>query len=709
MNRHDAKDYRYRLEVLNECDIKVVLLGPPNTGKSTLFNVLTGGNVLVANWPGVTVDIDIGKMKIDGKHVCIVDLPGTYSLYPTTIEEKIAESFILDNNPDWIIVLIDATTPEKSLGLLLQAIEAFGNRVIAVLTKKALMHGLGIHIDVEGLKKDLGINIIETSALEGIGISELKQSITKEPPEWDSRVEGLLINYGSIEIYINNLAGDEEVDRFARDHRVSPRYIAISLLLEDPVVLSRIPPTIKSKVNELLNEAKQVYPSGLNNLIFEKRYDFVDRLAEKHIVRVKRSKTMDRIDALLTHPILGPINSLLLIFTVFLGVFSVNTGFPLNVIFDALGYGNAAALVEEYSLTSLLGEFFDYLATLTSDAIGGQLGDFLGNGIIGGVGAVISFVPLILMVYFFLGILEDTGIISRIASSLHPFLEPFGLTGRSVFPLFISLGCNVPGVYSTRASSVEERVKSIWAVPFIPCQARLVVMIAFSDAFFHDPLSKTIALLGLYTAGIAAALLTSVIASFFYKRKIGVERRTPLILELPYLHKPSWKVVYWITRDNTWHFIKKAGTIIFAMSIIIWFLLNYGPSGYTGGINGSYGEIIGSDLSFILHPMNITGDKANILALSLLNGLVAKEVVLSTIVQATGIGDPVKAVSLLGLTRAQALGYLLIVTLYFPCMATLAAMYTETRKAKYVTLFAVYSVALALIAGYLGYYLHIIL
>jgi len=168
-------------------------------------------------------------------------------------------------------------------------------------------------------------------------------------------------------------------------------------------------------------------------------------------------------------------------------------------------------------------------------------------------------------------------------------------------------------------------------------------------------------------------------------------------------------VVYWITRDNTWHFIKKAGTIIFAMSIVIWFLLNYGPSGYTGSINGSYGEIIGRDLSFILRPMNLTGSRASILTLSLINGLVAKEVVLSTIVQATGIGDPVKAVSLLGLTRAQAFGYLLIVTLYFPCMATLAAMYTETRKPRYIALFAVYSVTLALLAGYLGYYLHIIL
>ena len=709
MGSSDRKDYGYKLEALRECDIKVVLLGPPNTGKSTLFNILTGGNVLVANWPGVTVDIDIGKMKINGKHVCIVDLPGTYSLYPTTIEEKIAESFILDNNPDWIIVLIDATTPEKSLGLLVQAIEAFSNRVIAVLTKKALMHGLGIHIDVEGLKKDLGVNIIETSALEGIGVDELKQTITKEPPAREFNVNGTIVNYGSLEIYINNLASDKELMEFALNHRVSPRYVAISLLLEDPVILGRVSLSIKAKALRVLNEAKQVYPSGLNHVIFEKRYAYVDRLAEKHIVRVKESKMMDRIDALLTHPILGPINSLLLIFTVFLGVFSVNTGFPLNVLLDAFGYHRAAELVGEYSLTSILGEFFDYLANTTYNVIGGQLGDLLGNGIIGGVGAVLSFVPLVLMVYFFLGILEDTGIISRIASSLHPFLEPFGLTGRSVFPLFISLGCNVPGVYSTRASSVEERVKSIWAIPFIPCQARLVVMIAFSDAFFHDPLSKTVALLGLYTAGFVAALFTSVIASFFFKEKMGIERRTPLILELPYLHKPSWRVVYWITRDNTWHFIRKAGTIIFAMSIVIWFLLNYGPAGYTGSINGSYGEMIGRDLSFILRPMNLTGSRASILTLSLVNGLVAKEVVLSTIVQATGIGDPVKAVSLLGLTRAQAFGYLLIVTLYFPCMATLAAMYTETRKLRYIALFAVYSVTLALLAGYLGYYLHIIL
>ncbi|MCE4614144.1 MAG: ferrous iron transport protein B [Desulfurococcales archaeon] len=704
----DSKDQTYHVNILEGCTVKVVLLGPPNTGKSTLFNILTGGNVLVANWPGVTVDVEIGKIKTLRGTICIADLPGTYSLYPTTLEEKIAEAFILDNKPDWIAVLIDATTPEKSLGLLIQAIEAFGSKVIGILTKKAVMHGLGIHIDVEGLKRELGVNIIETSALEGIGLEELKEAISIKPTE-KSGFTSLKINYGPLEAYINMLEGNTDLINFSADYCLSTRYTAISLLMKDLVIFDKIPNNLKARVQELEEEASKAFSSGLSQIIFEKRYQFVDQLASKHIVRTKESIIMDRIDKLLTHPILGPINSLLLIFIVFLAVFSVNTGFPLNVILDYTGYHNAAAIVEEYSLTSLLGEFFDWLATSVYNYIGGQGGDLLGNGIIGGVGAVLSFVPLILMVYFFLGILEDTGVISRIASSLHPFLEPFGLTGRSVFPLFISLGCNVPGVYATRASSIEERVKSLWAVPFIPCQARLVVILAFADAFFHDPITKTLAVLGLYGAGIFAALFTSVIASVFFKGKLGVERRTPLVLELPYLHKPSWKVVYWITRDNTLHFIKKAGTVIFVMSIITWTIVNYGPQGYTGTISGSFGELIGEKLSFILHPLNIKGIYANILTLSLIVGLVAKEVVLSTIVQATSIGDPIKAVASLGLTHAQAFGFLLIVTLYFPCIATLAAMYTETRKMSYILLFALYSIALALSAGYIGYLLHIII
>ncbi|MCE4606969.1 MAG: ferrous iron transport protein B [Desulfurococcales archaeon] len=699
----------YRVNILEGCTVKVVLLGPPNTGKSTLFNVLTGGKVLVANWPGVTVDVEIGRIKTPGETVCIADLPGTYSLYPTTLEEKIAEAFILDNKPDWIAVLIDATTPEKSLNLLLQAVEAFGSRVIGILTKKAVMHGLGIHIDIEGLKRELGVKIIETSALEGIGLDELKEAISVKPPEKKLSAH-LRISYGPLDAYIGTLEEDPNLMAFSEKYSLSQRYTAISLLMNDPVVLDRVTADeLKSRVQELKTEASKAFSSGLNQIIFEKRYQFVDQLASKHIVRTRESVIMDKIDRLLTHPVFGPINSLLLIFTVFLAVFSVNTGFPLNVILDYVGYHSAAALVEEYSLTSILGEFFDYLATSVYNYIGGQPGDLLGNGIIGGVGAVLSFVPLILMVYFFLGILEDTGVISRIASSLHPFLEPFGLTGRSVFPLFISLGCNVPGVYATRASSIEERVKSLWAVPFIPCQARLVVMLAFADAFFHDPITKTLAVLGLYTAGVIAALLTSVVASIFFREKLGVERRTPLVLELPYLHKPSWKVVYWITRDNTLHFIKKAGTVIFIMSIITWGLVNYGPQGYTGSIRGSFGELIGEKLSFILHPMQIRGVDANILTLSLVVGLVAKEVVLSTIVQATGIGDPIKAVASLSITHAQAFGFLLIVTLYFPCIATLAAMYTETRKWSYILLFAVYSVVLALSAGYIGYLLNIII
>ncbi|MEB3756779.1 MAG: ferrous iron transport protein B [Desulfurococcales archaeon] len=707
-NSKRAKKHSYRVNLLEGCAVKVVLLGPPNTGKSTLFNVLTGGNVLVANWPGVTVDVEIGKIKTPDGAVCIADLPGTYSLYPTTLEERIAEAFILDNKPDWIAVLIDATTPEKSLNLLIQAVEAFGDRVIGILTKKAVMHGLGIHIDIEGLKRELGVKIIETSALEGIGLDELKEAISTKPAE-KRAVTHLRITYGPLDAYISKLEEDPDLKEFSEKYSLSQRYTAIALLMNDPVILDKVTDELKAKVQDLQAEASKAFSSGLNQIIFEKRYQFVDQLASKHIVRTRESVIMDKIDTLLTHPILGPINSLLLIFIVFLAVFSVNTGFPLNVILDYAGYHNAATIVEEYSLTSILGEFFDYLATSVYNYVGGQGGDLLGNGIIGGVGAVLSFVPLVLMVYFFLGILEDTGVISRIASSLHPFLEPFGLTGRSVFPLFISLGCNVPGVYATRASSIEERVKSLWAVPFIPCQARLVVMLAFADAFFHDPIMKTFAVLGLYTAGIIAALFTSIVASIFFKERLGVERRTPLVLELPYLHKPSWKVVYWITRDNTLHFIKKAGTVIFVMSIITWALINYGPQGYTGSIEGSFGEIIGEKLSFILHPVGIKGVDANILTLSLVVGLVAKEVVLSTIVQATGIGEPIKAVASLGLTHAQALGFLLIVTLYFPCIATLAAMYTETRKWSYILLFAVYSILLALSAGYIGYLLHIII
>ncbi len=705
MTHHSSR--HYRVSLLEGCDVKVAILGPPNTGKSTLFNVLTGGNVLVANWPGVTVDVEIGKIKTGAGTTCIADLPGVYGLYPTTMEERVAEAFILDNKPDWVMVLIDATTPEKSLSLLVQALEAFGAKVIGVMTKKALMHGMGIHFDVEGLKRDLSIEIVETSVLEGIGVSELKSIVSRKPRSGDKRY--LEISYGSLEAYIEKIAGMAEVSRFSIERGVSSRYIAVSLLLGDPVVSAYFTSELLEAVSDLRAEAEKSLSIDLRHAIFERRYQFVEEIASRHIVRTGKSKAMESIDRVLTHPIIGPLASILLVVTVFLAVFSVNTGFPLNILLSYTGHDNLASLVEEYSFTSLLGEVFDKLSSLTADTIGGTLGDLIGNGVIGGVGAVLSFVPLVMMVYIFLGILEDTGIIARIASSLHPIMEPFGLTGRSVFPFFISLGCNVPGVYATRAASFEERIKSLWSVPFIPCQARLVVMLAFADAFFKNPAAKAFAVLGLYTAGILAALFTSIVASIIFKHKLGIERRIPLVLELPYIHRPSWRVVYWITRDNTWHFIKKAGTIIFFMSLITWLLLSYGPTGYTDNLEESFGGIIGEKLSFILAPMGIQGGPATILTLGLIVGLVAKEVVLSTVVQATGIGDPIKAVQHLGLTHAQAFGFLLIVTLYFPCIATLAAMYAETRDPRYVLLFGLYSIVLALTAGYLGYYLHTLL
>lgn len=688
------------------CNTRVALLGTPNSGKSTLFNVLTGGEARVANWPGVTVDVEIGEFHANDRKVCVADLPGSYSLYPTSMEEEVTLRFLLDNNFDVIVVVIDSTAPEKGLGLAVQALEAFGDRVILAFAKLELMHKTGIHVDIASIERLLGTKIIETSVLEGVGINELRNAILETGQNPPQRPYFLHIEYGPLDAYLQEILSKcDKIREKARELGISPRWAAVHLLMGDKIVAGKLD-TPEDCYQPVREELLKTYGLQPEMLVFESRYKMVEQIAEQHIVRTTQRDIYQKLDSILTHPVAGPLTGLLILFGMFLAAFSLNTGFPLDVIFSYMGYERAAQIVTEYSLTSLLAMVFDWLARVVAEGIGGNLGDLIGYGAIAGVGAVLSFVPLVFIVYLLLAILEDMGIIARIASSIHSFVEPFGLSGRSVFALFLSLGCNVPGIYATRATSFEERIRSMWSVPFIPCQARLAVILAFADAFFQDPWLKALGVLGIYAAGVAAALFTAVVSSIIFSKKLGISRRIPLILELPYLHKPSWKVVWWISRDNTWHFIRKAGTIIFVMSVLVWGLTTYGPNGMATSIEDSYGGMIGSKIGILLHPLDMNGSTADTLGLALFTGLVAKEVVLSTIVQYTNIQNPVEAVSSLGLNNAQALGYLLIVNLYFPCVATLAAMYSESRRISYVLAFAFYSLLLALITGYIAYFLH---
>ena len=389
----------------------------------------------------------------------------------------------------------------------------------------------------------------------------------------------------------------------------------------------------------------------------------------------------------------------------------MNLGFPLNIILRWAGLEGAAAFIEEYNISTMLETVFTSLAATVKASLQPPLGDLVADGIIGGVGFVLSFVPLIAMVYVSLAILEDSGLAARMAVSFHPILYRFGLSGRSIFPLLMGIGCNVPAVYSTKALPEEERLRAVFAAPFIPCQARLVVMIAFTSVLVEGLLAQSLTMILIYVEGFLAALLTSMLVArllqprLYRRLDLQVEAKPELIMELPPVHRPHWRVIWWQVRDNTIHFLRKAGTVIFVLAIVTWAMLSYGPTGYTDNPANSWGGIIGERIGDVTRIIGVGEDKDEILGVALLDGLIAKEGVLTAIAISQGYSDDgaEQAIARLGLSQAQAIAFLVLISLYFPCIATLASMKSTLRSWRLVALYAVYTILLAITFAGLTY------
>ncbi len=699
-------------ELRSDCDRVVALVGNPNVGKSTLFNVLTGETAHVGNWPGVTVELKIGSRRVNGRKICFVDLPGTYGISGTSLEEIVAREFIVSGRPDLTLVLVDATAPERTLYLAIQILE-LTPKVIIVFTKIDEAHPKGIHIHYDKLEEYLGVPVVPVSALKGNGIRELLESITN----FDNRLKRdkpLKLNYGGLEYFIN------ELDSLIRSKGVlkqyPPRWVAVRLLEGDARIEELLTregdKELLARVRDVIEGARRALGRDLAELSIRQRFSFVDSLIRKVVVRTK-VEGISRVEALLQRPIAGLGFSAALTFSVFLLIFSINTGFPLNIIFEAVGMKSLSEVISSYSLSGLVSSGFNLLSNIVSNALlslGSPhwLASLISNGIILGVGSILSFFPLILMVFLFLAILEDSGLLPRMAVCFHTILSKFGLSGRAVYPLIISMGCNVPGVLTSRTSIDEvERQGLIFSVPFIPCQARLIVGLAFTMALFKSALTQALAIVFIYALGAALSLSTAVIM----RRLIYKVREPPeLIMELPPIHSPKIKVVWWLTWDNTKHFLRKAGLIIFSLSIIVWILLYTGPSGYLPDIYGanffqhSFAAIIGNAVAPALYLLNLNHTQAWKMGFALVNGLIAKEVVLDSLSVLHGGANPVEAIRALGINWIQGIALMSFITLYLPCLATLAVMYQESKSAKKTLASLIYMIAIAYAVSLLTYY-----
>lgn len=705
-----------RAEVLGireEADLIVALAGAMNTGKSSLFNILTGASTKVSNWPGTTVSVKRGYRRSHGKTILFIDLPGIRGYYGATLEESVAKKYLLHEKYDFIVALGDYVTPEKSLYINLLIAELFPrtifvfNKVDKISIKEAK--------DFENyLYNRLGVKIISISAIRETGVKELEKTILELGSDKRSLYcTNIGIDYGDLEQYIEDIIkilSNYHIDQC----RTSLRGLAVNYLAEDfdveNYLNNLLSETDMNRIASIRERARENLKMNLADYIITKRYEFIESLLKSSPLKKIFETTYYRkgwIDRIIEIPLGGVLIALGILFLLFSAIFILNTGFPLTTIFSMLGLEEISTILETYSLSGLLSALIGFVTDLIRSSLTNApepLVSLLTDGILGGVGAVLTFVPLIFLVSLGFAVLEDSGVATRVAVGLHRGLSRFGFSGRYVYPILVALGCNVPAVMLSRgALSSGERLAQILSVPFIPCQARLIVMLAFAQAIFPDrPLEQVLLVLLIYVIGITISIISGAVT----RRLFIHERYEPeLLLELPEVHRPYAKVVGWISWSYTKEFIIKAGIIIFLLSIFVWFLSYYGPGGYVGNkFEESYGYLIGSYIAPLLSPLNIDPQKAPYIGFALLQGFVAKEGLLSGITIMTGIENPVEAVESLGLTTVQMISLLIFLMLYVPCLATLSVIYQETRSIKWTLLAIFYMISIALLISLAVYY-----
>ncbi len=637
---------------------KIAVVGQPNAGKSTFFNQVTGKpSSMVGNWPGVTVSVKMVEVEIDGKRVCLVDLPGVYTLAEDMVTGPYLAKEMIPS-----IVLVDALNLKRGLMLAIEVLEFGLARVIAI-NKMDLAMKKGLHIIKNKLEKALKTEIILMSAALGEGVEEVIEKALY------AHEKSIRIDYGDLEEYITKL--EEYIDHPKR------RAMAIMILLGSKWAREYL----REGGEMVLDEIYKVYKDPAL-VIIKKREEFVDKILEEVIVyerTVEESKLLQKLDEVFLNPILGPLLSFVILLGMFTVVFTINTGFPLNL------------WIKVPTLSDLLSSFFDTLAE-AAKSLGWPLGTILGEAVIPGVGAVLSFLPLILMVYLILALLEDSGVAARIAMSFDPLLSKVGLNGYAIFPMLMSMGCNVPGVEATRLLRGKARLAAMMAVPLIPCQARLAVLLALAT-FLGSPLEQSLAVISIYALSIAMFLMVSYIIV-----KLTKGEESWMIMELPPYHKPNLKVIWWTAWENTEHFLKKAGTIILAFSIIIWALTTYQE--------GALKAFIASTLQPLFETLYEMGkEQAYVNSLGMIMGMVAKEIYLETLVLATGTKGLTEAMTALGMSKLQIYAMMVMISLTIPCIATLAMIYQESKSVKVVLATFTYTLLLSIAVSASVYWL----
>ena len=628
--------------------MKVALVGNQNSGKTTLFNYLTGMNAKIGNWPGVTIEKKTGTIK-GTKHE-ITDLPGIYSLSPYSIEEDISRKFIFDEKPDVIINIVDATSLERSLYLTTQLME-LDTKVIIALNMADLLEKKGIEIDVEKLEKKLGTKVFKISALKETGIDEIVKEINnKKDLErtkiYDNKIEEIILKIS------NKLSG------------IHKRFIAIKLLESD----SRFTNSNTNEINNYRKELENNYDTDLEEVIATERYSFIEKVKNESVKEKENITTFsDKLDKVLLNKwIAFPIFIIVMFLVYYLSVGVVGSG-TVDWVSDNM---------------DKFGEWVG--ALLESIGTSAWVNSLVVKGIIKGVGAVLGFIPQLIILFLCISLLETTGYMSRIALLFDKVFRKLGMSGKSLIPFIVGSGCSVPGIMGTRIiENQDEREMTSILVPFIPCSAKLPIISLFAGYFFGE--HSGIASASLYFF----AIIVIIISAFILSRTKFKHVSSSYISELPEYKVPSVKYVAKDVFDKVIAFIKRAGSIILICSIAIWFLLSFSfKMEYGVDIEDSMLASIGKTISWVFYPM--LGQNNWGATVSAIQGLVAKEQVVSSMAVIAGLAEDVEEGSQIfadgtpfsGITIASAYAFMVFNLFSAPCFGAIGAMKRELGSTK---------------------------
>ena len=674
--------------------ITIALAGNPNSGKTTLFNDLTGSSQYVGNWPGVTVEKKEGRLK-GHKDVVIQDLPGIYSLSPYTLEEVVARSYLVKERPDAILNIVDGTNIERNLYLTTQLIE-LGIPVVVAINMMDLVRKNGDKIDIAKLGQELGCQVVEMSALKGQGSMEAAKAAVAAAQEKKAG-EHPHVFTGSVEHAIAHI--EESIS--GKVDSASLRWHAIKLFERDKKELEEVQldSALKAHIEAHIADCEKELDDDAESIITNQRYAYISRVVERS-VRKKAAKhaltASDKIDRIVTNRILAlPIFVVVMwaVYTIAMG------GTPVSIGTMATDWTNDV-LVTEW-ICGNLG------AWMESIGCAAWLTGLVVDGIVAGVGAVIGFVPQMLVLFFLLSILEDVGYMARIAFIMDRIFRRFGLSGKSFIPMLVATGCGVPGIMASRTiENDRDRKMTIMTTGFIPCGAKMPIIGLFAGALFGG--SGWIAT-SAYFIGVAAVIVSGIILK---KTKLFAGDPAPFVMELPAYHIPSAKNVFHSTWERGWSFIKRAGTVILASSVVLWFLQGF------GFVDGVFGMVEDNNASLLASVGNVVAPVFAPLgfgtwqgAVATFTGLIAKENVVSTFGVLYGFAevaeDGAEIWSLLAgdFTALTAYSFMIFNLLCAPCFAAMGAIKREMNNAKWTWIAIGYMCGFAYVVAMIVYQL----